>query len=50
MAKPTKRVIKDPINAEKLESIYQKNNEYWLMARKIKPKGIQIVDGSGFFT
>jgi hypothetical protein len=50
IAKPTKRVTKDPINAEKLESIYQKSNVYWLIARKMKPKGIQIVAGSGFLT
>jgi hypothetical protein len=45
-----KRATRDPINAERLESIYQKINEYWFIARKIKPKGIQIVVRLGFFT
>jgi hypothetical protein len=45
-----RRVTKDPMNAEKLESIYQNNSEYWLTARKVKQKGIEIFVGSGFLT
>jgi hypothetical protein len=46
--KPVKRITKAPVNAKLLASIFQINNEYWLIPNRIKPNGIQIVFGSGF--